>query len=59
MNSSACSVVICQPGGHEQKHDITVSLDFLLKVMIFANFDLKGIIFAYFGFKVALKQQFP
>ena len=21
MNSSACSVVICQPGGHEQKHD--------------------------------------
>ena len=23
--------------------------------MIFANFDLKGIIFAYFGLKVALK----
>ena len=27
--------------------------------MIFANFDLKVIIFAYFGLKVALKQQFP
>ena len=22
MNSSACSAVICQPSGHEQKHDI-------------------------------------
>ena len=22
MNKSACSAVICQPGGHEQKHDI-------------------------------------
>ena len=22
MNSSACSAVICQPGGCEQKHDI-------------------------------------
>ena len=21
MNSSACSAVICQPGGHEQKHN--------------------------------------
>ena len=21
MNSSACSAVICQPGGHEQNHD--------------------------------------
>ena len=21
MNSSACSAVICQPSGHEQKHD--------------------------------------
>ena len=38
--------------------ELTISLDFLLKVMIFANFDLKGIIFAYFGLKVALKQ-FP
>ena len=27
--------------------------------MIFANFDLKVIILAYFGLKVALKQQFP
>ena len=36
-----------------------MSLDFLFKVMIFANFDLKGIIFAYFGLKVALNQQFP
>ena len=22
MKQSACSAVICQPGGHEQKHDI-------------------------------------
>ena len=22
MNKSACSAVICQPGGHEQNHDI-------------------------------------
>ena len=38
---------------------LAISLDFLLKVMMFANFDLKVIIFAYFGLKVALKQQFP
>ena len=38
---------------------VSISLDFLLKVIIFANFDLKGIIFAYFGLKVAFKQQFP
>ena len=23
MNKSACSAVICQPGGHKQKHDIS------------------------------------
>ena len=23
MNKTACSAVICQPGGREQKHDIT------------------------------------
>ena len=24
MKQSACSAVICQPGGREQKHDITI-----------------------------------
>ena len=30
MKQSACSAVICQPGGHEQKHDI--SLKMLLQI---------------------------
>ena len=30
MNSSACSTVICQPGGREQNHDIML-LDYLIK----------------------------
>ena len=31
MNKSACSAVICQPGGHEQKHNILVLIDAFLK----------------------------
>ena len=26
MKQSACSAVICQPGGREQKHDISISI---------------------------------
>ena len=26
MKQSTCSAVICQPGGHEQKHDINIDL---------------------------------
>ena len=31
MNSSACSAVICQPGGHKQNHNTNTVQDELLK----------------------------
>ena len=34
MNKSACSTVICQPGGHEQKHDSIVWNEIKLVNMI-------------------------
>ena len=40
MNSSACSAVICQPSGHEQKHDIMIQKGLLTVHLI--NIELDG-----------------